>query len=64
MKVSGVGQLNGWAMRTNFSTKWADLLDMSAGLNYEDGDFRQMTETGINPDNSSLTGNVNSTLMA
>ena len=31
--------------------KFADLLDISADLNYEDGDFRRMTENSLKPDN-------------
>ena len=62
MKVSGIGKLNGWAMSSRFNSKFADLLDISADLNYEDGDFRRMTENSLKPDNSSLTGNFSSTL--
>lgn len=62
MKVSGIGKLNGWAMSSRFNSKFADLLDISADLNYEDGDFRRMTENSLKPDNSTLTGNFSSTL--
>ncbi|NLG18892.1 MAG: cell surface protein SprA [Fibrobacter sp.] len=62
MKVEGIGRLNGWAMSTKLNTKWADLLEISADLNYEDGDFRRMTENTLTPEISSLNGNFSSTV--
>ena len=62
MKLEGIGVKRGWAMRANAQTKWADLLDVNAGVNYEDGDFRRMTENILRADHSTLTANMSSTI--
>jgi hypothetical protein len=58
MKVSGIKELNGWAGRVYLTTKWADFMNFSLGVDYEDGSFRRMTETQMGLDNSLLSANM------
>jgi cell surface protein SprA len=57
MKVGGIRSLDGWAARVNLSTKWADFLNLSVGVDYQDGNFRRMTETSLGLGNSQLSAN-------
>ena len=57
LKVKGIQPLNGFAGRAYLSTHWADFMNMTTGLDYEDGSFRRMTETGTALKNSTLSGN-------
>jgi cell surface protein SprA len=57
LKVKGILPLNGFAGRAILSTHWADFMNFSMGLNYEDGSFRRMTETATSLKNSTLSGN-------
>jgi hypothetical protein len=59
MKVCGIKNLNGWAARANIDTKWADLLSISANMNYTGGDFRTMTENSSLAADSKLSGAMN-----
>jgi hypothetical protein len=59
LKVVGIKQFNGWASRLSLQTQWADFLTLSAGLNYESGDFRTMTDTKITMGDSKLSGSLN-----
>jgi hypothetical protein len=59
LKVVGIKRFNGWASRLNLQTKWADLLNFSAGLDYQGGDFRTMTDSKISMGDSRLSGNLN-----
>lgn len=56
MKVTGVRELNGWAVRTSLSTHWADFMDLSMSAEYTDADFRTMTEDLFRESNSVLKG--------
>ncbi len=56
MKVTGVRELNGWAVRTSLSTHWADFMDFSLNAEYTDADFRTMTEDLFQESNSVLKG--------
>jgi cell surface protein SprA len=44
LRVRGVKSIDGWAFQTSLTTKWADLMDLSATLKYEDPGFRMMSE--------------------
>ncbi len=57
MKANGVRPLDGWAGRVYLSTKWADFLNLSVGLDYQDGDFRRMTDATTGLGNSTLSAN-------
>jgi Motility related/secretion protein len=59
LKVAGIKQLIGWASRLNLQTQLADLLNISAGFDYQGGDFRTMTDTRITMGDSRLSGNLN-----
>jgi len=59
LKVVGIKQFNGWASRLSLQTQWADFLTLSAGLNYESGDFRTMTDNNITMGDSKLSGSLN-----
>ncbi|MBD3239660.1 MAG: cell surface protein SprA, partial [Chitinivibrionales bacterium] len=56
MKVTGIRELNGWALRTSLSTRWADFMDFSLSAEYTDADFRTMTEQLFKESNSVLKG--------
>jgi hypothetical protein len=45
-----------------FTANLADILDFSAGADYRDGDFRQMTESRISAGNSTVKGNMRADL--
>jgi hypothetical protein len=62
MKLKGARTLNGWAARANLQTKWADLLDLSAGMEYEDGNFRRMPENQRIADDSKMSTNAGATM--
>ncbi|MCX7725516.1 MAG: cell surface protein SprA [Chitinispirillaceae bacterium] len=55
MKLTNIRNLNGIASRFNLSTNLADLLSFQSGMEYENGNFRRMTETQNLPDNSQLS---------
>jgi|WetSurMetagenome_2_1015567.scaffolds.fasta_scaffold00226_19 hypothetical protein len=57
MKVNGIRQQNGWAGRVYLSTKWADFLNLSVGLDYADGNFRRMTDVTTGLGSSILSAN-------
>jgi hypothetical protein len=58
LKVKGILPLNGFAGRVALSTHWADFMNLTMGLDYEDGSFRRMTETGTDLKNSTLSSNL------
>ena len=43
VRVKGINPIQGWAFRANLNTQWADFMDISANLSYDDADFRQMS---------------------
>ena len=57
LKVKGIMPLNGYAGRVYLSTHWADFMNLTLGLDYEDGSFRRMTETSTALKNSTLSDN-------
>ncbi len=59
LKLVGIKHFSGWSSRLNVQTQWADFLTLSAGLNYQGGDFRTMTDNMITLGDSRLSGNVN-----
>ncbi|MBN2188249.1 MAG: cell surface protein SprA, partial [Chitinispirillaceae bacterium] len=59
LKVVGIKHFNGWASRLSLQTQWADFMTLSAGLNYESGDFRTMTDNKITMGDSKLSGSLN-----
>jgi hypothetical protein len=57
MKVNGIKPLNGWAGRFSLTTKWADFMNLSLGVDYQDGSFRRMTDNQMGLANSQLSMN-------
>lgn len=57
LKVKGIVPLSGYAGRAYLSTHWADFMNFTTGLDYEDGSFMRMTESGTALKNSTLSGN-------
>jgi hypothetical protein len=57
MKVTGIKPLNGWAGRFSLTTKWADFMNLSLGIDYQDGSFRRMTDNQMGLANSQLSMN-------
>lgn len=62
LRVAGTRILAGNAARFRLSTQWADFMDLSTEVNYQDGDFRRMTETEIRAGDSRLDGNLSANL--
>jgi len=58
LTVRGIRALNGYAARTILQADFSDFASLSVNSNYEDGDFRRMTENHIGSDESTLDGNV------
>jgi hypothetical protein len=58
MKVNGIKTLDGWAGRVYLTTKWADFVNFSLGIDYADGNFRRMTDANIGLGNSQLSANL------
>lgn len=44
MRVKGIKPVDGWAFRANLKTHWADFADFQAGFEYDDADFRKMSD--------------------
>ncbi|MBD3319780.1 MAG: hypothetical protein GF350_01650 [Chitinivibrionales bacterium] len=59
MKALGLRGLSGSAALAHIHTQWADFMTIDAGANYQDGNFRKMTDNQITPGNSAVSGNVN-----
>ena len=57
LKVSGVHQFNGWAGRASLSTSWAGFMNLAGSINYNDGNFQQMTDTKMQLGTSALSEN-------
>ncbi len=57
LKVKGINPMEGFAGRAYLSTKWADFMNLSLGMDYEDGMFRRMTETDLALKSSSISTN-------
>ena len=62
MKLTGIRKIVGSASRVDFSTKMADLLSLQARMEYENGNFRRMTESANLPDNTQITGSVGASI--
>ncbi|MBD3345957.1 MAG: cell surface protein SprA [Chitinivibrionales bacterium] len=62
MKALGLQGLYGSAALAHIHTQWADFMTLDAGANYQDGNFRTMTDNMITPGNSSVSGNVNASM--
>ncbi len=58
LRVSGSSSLSGWAFTGNISTRWADFMDVSVDMSYEDADFRQMSENLLSGRDSRMAGSV------
>jgi hypothetical protein len=59
INISGLKSLTGLAFRGNLSTRWADFMDLSADVRYDDADFRQMAENQLTPRDSRLSSALN-----
>jgi hypothetical protein len=62
MKVRGIHKLNGWAARASLKTKWADFFNFDASINFNQGDFRTMSETGYGARESKFSGSVSGSM--
>lgn len=62
MKVRGIHKLNGWAARATLKTKWADFFNFDASMNFNQGDFRTMSETGYAARESKFSGSVSGSM--
>ena len=58
MKVKGIKPLSGYAGRLALSTHWADFMNLNSEVDYEDGSFQRMTETGTALKNSTMSANL------
>jgi len=58
MKLTGIPPTVGSASRAELITKWADLFSFQTKMEYENGNFRRMTETKNTPDNTEVTGSM------
>ncbi|MBD3391119.1 MAG: cell surface protein SprA, partial [Chitinivibrionales bacterium] len=58
LRVSGIRALRGNAFRGDFTTQWADFMNVSLNANYEDADFRQMSEDFDSPRDSRVGGGL------
>ncbi len=62
MKVRGIHKLNGWAARASLKTKWADFFNFDASMNFNQGDFRTMSETGYAARESKFSGSLSGSM--
>ncbi|MBN1760241.1 MAG: cell surface protein SprA [Chitinispirillaceae bacterium] len=62
MKLTGIRKITGTASRVDFSTKMADLISLQARMEYENGNFRRMTETANLPDNTQISGSMGASI--
>jgi hypothetical protein len=62
MKLSGIKNIVGSASRMELVTKWADLFSVQAKMEYENGNFRRMTETQNLPDNTKVDGSMGASI--
>ncbi len=62
MKLTGIRKIVGSASRVDFSTKMADLLSLQARMEYENGNFRRMTESANLPDNTQISGSMGASI--
>ncbi len=59
LRVKGIKPIDGWAFRANLNTQWADFMDFSANLSYDDADFRQMSEEPLLTKDAKLSAGLN-----
>jgi len=62
MKLDDIKNITGTASRLDLSTRWSDLLTFQARMEYENGNFRRMTETENTPDNTQLTSSIGASI--
>jgi cell surface protein SprA len=63
LKVSGVHDFNGWASRLTFNSNWAGFMNLGGRVDYTGADFQQMTNTDMKLGNSTLSGNMQASLV-
>ncbi len=59
IRVKGIQSIDGWAFRANLNTQWADFMDFSANLSYDDADFRKMSEDPFMRKDAQLSAGLN-----
>ncbi len=59
LKVQDLRNTAGNAALFSMTSRWSDFMTLNANADYRDGDFRQMNEGDITPQNSKLNGNIN-----
>ena len=62
MKLTGIRKIIGNASRVDFSTKMADLVSLQARMEYENGNFRRMTETSNLPDKTQVSSSIGASI--
>lgn len=62
LRIFGIRDVKGWAFRAKLDTKWADFLTASASMDYDEADFRQMSEQANDTKDSRVASDINSQL--
>lgn len=62
LRIFGIRDVKGWAFRAKLDTKWADFMSASASLDYDEADFRQMSEQANDTKDSRVASDINSQL--
>lgn len=61
-RVDGLEGFAGSAALANVQMQWADFMSLGGEVSYQDGNFRQMTETSITPGDSKVRGAANASI--
>ncbi len=61
LRVAGMKPMSGWAFRSSLNTSWSDFMDLNANVNYDDADFRRMSDNTLTARDSRLNGALNAT---
>lgn len=62
MIVDGIDNINGWSASANLSTKWADVFNLSAGMGYTNGNYRQMQDLKRTANDSKMNTNLDASI--
>ncbi len=59
LRVAGMKPMSGWAFRSSLNSTWSDLMTVNANVNYDDADFRRMSDNSLTARDSRLSGGLN-----
>ncbi len=62
MVVDGIDNINGWSASANIVTKWADVFNLSAGMGYTNGNYRQMQDLKRTANDSKMNANLDASV--